>query len=111
MGDQVTKQEMAEFTNTILEAMNSMYQNLSTMMDEKIERSENRMKAYIENGVEKKVDLLAERMDALTEKVDTMEQRQTAMEEHLGRLTEDVQEIKMRLAVHDEEIYTLRRVK
>ena len=111
MGDQVTKQEMAEFTNTILEAMNSMYQNLSTMMDEKIERSETRMKAYIENGVEKKVDLLAERMDALTEKVDTMEQRQTAMEEHLGRLTEDVQEIKMRLAVHDEEIYTLRRVK
>ena len=104
MGDQVTKQEMAEFTNTILEAMNSMYQNLSTMMDEKIERSETRIKAYIENGVEKKVDLLAERMDA-------MEQRQTAMEEHLGRLTEDVQEIKMRLAVHDEEIYTLRRVK
>ena len=114
MGDQVTKQEMAEFTNTILEAMNSMYQNLS----EKIERSETRMKAYIENGVEKrtnllfeKVDALSDKVDALTEKVDTMEQRQTAMEEHLGRLTEDVQEIKMRLAVHDEEIYTLRRVK
>ena len=114
MGDQVTKQEMAEFTNTILEAMNSMYQNLS----EKIERSETRMKAYIENGVEKrtnllfeKVDALSDKVDALTEKVDTMEQRQTAMEEHLGRLTEDVQEIKMRLAVHDEEIFTLRRVK
>ena len=118
MGDQVTKQEMAEFTNTILEAMNSMYQNLSTMMDEKIERSETRIKAYIENGVEKrtnllfeKVDALSDKVDALTEKVDTMEQRQTAMEEHLGKLTEDVQEIKMRLAVHDEEIFTLRRVK
>ena len=100
----VTKQEMKEFTNTILDAMNSMYQNLSTMMDEKIERSENRIKAYIENGVEKKVDLLAEKMDA-------MEQRQNAMEEHLGKLTEDVQEIKDHLAEHDEEIITLRRVK
>ncbi len=68
----VTKQEMKEFTNTILDAMNSMYQNLSTMMDEKIERSENRMKAYIENGVEKRTNLLAEKVDALSEKVDTL---------------------------------------
>ena len=118
MSEPVTKQEMKEFTSTILDAMNSMYQNLSTMMDEKIERSENRMKAYIENGVEKRTNLLAEKVDALSEKVDTLtekvdsiDKRQAAMEEHLGKLTEDVQEIKDHLAEHDEEIITLRRVK
>lgn len=107
MSDQQTSKEMAEFTKTILDAMNSMYENLS----EKIERSETRMKAYIENGVEKKVDLLAERVDALSEKVDSIDKRQATMEEHLGKLTEDVQEIKDHLAEHDEEIITLRRVK
>ncbi len=104
MSDSVTKQDLNELTATILDAVNSMYKSLTDRISENAERPAAQIKTIIENGVEKKIDLLAEKLDAI-------EKKQSAMEEHLGRLTEDVQEVKLRLAEHDEEIITLRRVK
>ena len=111
MSEQVTKKDFNEFSSSILEAINSMYTGLSTMMSEKIERSESSMKTHIENSVEKQAKLNGERIDALTEKVE-------AMEEHLGKLTQDTEQLKMDihsirtvLEERNNEIYTLRQAK
>ena len=111
MSEQVTKKDFSEFSSSILDAINSMYTGLSVMMSEKISHSENSMKTYIENGVEKQAILNGERIDALMEKVE-------AMEEHLGQLTQDTEQLKMDihsirtvLEEHDTEIYTLRQAK
>lgn len=111
MSEQVTKKDFQEFSSSILEAINSMYTGLSAMMSEKIERSENSMKAYIENSVEKQAKLNGERINALTEKVE-------AMEEHLGKLTQDAEQVKMdihsiraALEEHDNEIFMLSQAK
>ena len=111
MSEQVTKKDFQELTGTLLEAINSMYTTLSVMMDEKNMQTENRIKAYIENGVEKRVTLMGEKLDALTEKVD-------AMEEHLGKLTQDTEQLKLdvrsiraTLEEHDNEIFMLRQAK
>ena len=111
MSEQVTKKDFQELTGTLLEAINSMYSSLSNMIDEKTEQTENRIKAYIENGVEKQVTLMGERLDALTEKVD-------AMEVHLGKLTQDTEQLKLdvrsiraTLEEHDNEIFMLRQAK
>ena len=111
MSEQVTKKDFQEFSSSILEAINSMYTSLSAMMSEKIDRSESSMKTYIENSVEKQAKLNGERINALTEKVE-------AMEEHLGKLTQDAEQVKMDihsiravLEEHDAEIYTLRQAK
>ena len=63
---------------------------ISVMMDEKLERTENRMKMYIENGVQKQVNMLGEKMTNL-------ESHQEAMKTQLDTLSEDMQEVKIRL--------------
>ena len=73
-------------------------------IDEKLEKNKTEIVTYIENGVEKKVDLLTERVDA-------MERRQAVMEEQLGRLTEDMRVVKAAVTHHEEEIITLKRIK
>ncbi len=112
---------------------------LVSAIGEMFERSENRMIAFIENGVQKQVTLMAEQQAHMME-------RHNAMEAQLGTLTEDMQEVKTCLdnveqrlssvekdvkelkadmiemkadmkevkaavAEHDDEIITLRRVK
>ena len=118
MSEQVTKKDFQELTGTLLEAINSMYSSLSNMIDEKTEQTENRIKAYIENGVEKRVTLMGESLDALTEKVGALTEKVDAMEEHLGKLTQDTEQLKLdvrsiraTLEEHDNEIFMLRQAK
>ena len=88
---------MQENTKMMLEAMNSMYDSLNKKIDQRGEQSESRIMTYVENGVEK-------RLDMLFEKVDSVDQRLCFVEQ-------DVKEIKEKLTEHDDELYTLRRVK
>ena len=111
MSEQITKKDFQDFTGTILEALNDMYANLSTMVDEKISRSENSIKTAIENGVEKQAKLNGEGLGALTEKVE-------AIEEHLGKLTQEAEQLKLdilsirsTLEEHNNDLFILRKAK
>ena len=80
----VTQSELQDF-------MQGLLSGISDMMDEKIHRSENRIMAYIEAGVEKKVDILSEQVVSLTSKVNIMEN-------HMAHMTERMDSIDVRLA-------------
>ena len=127
-----TKKDMQEFTATILDAMNTMFDTLSAKIEESSQRTEDRIMARIEAGLGKQVqasteriDVLCEQMDALeghmahmTERVESIDLRLTAVEmdmkdvkRQLKTLEEGQQEIKEAVTRHDDEIITLRRVK
>lgn len=109
MEEQATKRDLQELASTILDAMNGMYNNLCNRIDEKIDRSENRMKAWIENGLAKQVQMNGERLDALTERMDRMEVRQGAMEEHMAHLTMRVESIVNHLASVERDVSELKQ--
>ena len=98
------REEIQGMLNDLMLGIGDMLKAQEQRLDEKLEKNKTEIVAYIENGVEKKVDLLAERMD-------DMERRQAVMEEQLGRLTEDMQVVKAAVTHHEEEIITLKRIK
>ncbi len=114
----VTHEEFQEF-------MQGLLSGISEMMDEKIQRSEDRMMARIEGGIGAQVQANAEKLDALSGKVDAMEAHLGAMTEHMEsidlRLTavesdmkdmkKSIAKIREKLEEHEDEIITLRRVK
>ena len=93
----VTHKELSDLMQGLLSGISDMFDAQEKKMDQKLERMESRIMARIENGVEKKVDLLGE-------KVDGLEQRLISVEA-------DVKDIKARLDLHDAEIYALKRIK
>ena len=97
MNDYVTHEEFSELMQDLLSGISDMFDAHEKSMDQKLERMESQIMMRIENGVEKKVDLLGE-------KVDGLEQRLISVEN-------DVKEIKAKLDQHDAEIYTLKRIK
>ena len=98
--DYITHGELKVFMTDLLAGIGDM-----------IQQSENRMKMYIENGVQKQVQALSEKVDAMDERLGRLEVRVDAIETHLGAPTEEVHEIKEIVSTHDEEIITLKRVK
>ena len=78
--DYVTHAELNEY----LSAIGELFQQSE-------ERITNRLMAFIENGVQKQVSAMAEQLA-------NMVSRQDAMEEHLGILTENMQEVKIRIS-------------
>lgn len=97
MSEQATKQDLQELTNTILDAVNSMYASLCKQMDEKIEQSENRIMAQIENGIEKQAQMNGEAISGILERLDRVEST-------LG-------EVKEAVTRHDDELFIIRKAK
>lgn len=69
-----------------------------------VTESETRMKAYIENGVQKDVRLLAEKVTSLDTRVGRLEDRMERVEARLEVITAAV-------TAHSDEIHQLKRVK
>ena len=93
----VTHDELSELMQGLLSGISDMFDARDKALDQKLERMENQILMRLENGIEKKADLLGEKVDGL--------------EKHLASVEADTKEIKARLDLHDAEIYTLKRIK
>ena len=86
-------------------------EGVGAMISESEERTTNRLMAYIENGVQKDVRLLAEQVGVLSQDMIEVKGRLIKIEDRLENLEGDMQVVKAVVTSHSEEIHTLKRAK
>ena len=123
--DYVTHAELKAKDYVSHPELNEIISAISEMFQQSEDRIMNRMTAFIENGVQKRVNVLAERQDSMDVKLNTltegmqevktrlghMEIRLGIVEKDVKELKADMKEVKATVSEHVDEIITLRRVK